>query len=58
MLRNLAHRILYSIRRAAYERGHRPAPDSILYSPSLALLYAMTDAFPVFEKALKEGRKA
>jgi hypothetical protein len=40
MIQTLVHRI----RAAAYKRGHRPAPGSILYSPSLALIYAFADA--------------
>ncbi len=52
----LVHIPLGALRRRAYRKGKRPRPGTLLYSPSLDMLYAWKDASRRFAEGVRSGR--
>ncbi|USL85100.1 hypothetical protein [Arthrobacter phage SWEP2] len=51
------HQALSWVRVRVYAAGLRPRSGSILYSPSLDLIYSMADQIPLMKEALRATHK-
>lgn len=45
------------IREKAYRSGHRPGPHSILYSPSMHLIFTYNDTTEAFKKGYEKAQE-